>query len=453
MKERKKMRTTRYINKGLAAILFTVLSLNITFGQEVVDKIIAKVDNHIILKSEIEQAYAGFLSSGEAANFTGDARCLILEQMIETKLMLAMSEIDSVDVDAGRVDYELQMRMQNIVQQMGSERAIEEAYGKSIDQLMDELRPNVEEQLKVSAQEEFILSSVTVTPAEIRKFYNNIPKDSLPLFNTEFEIGVIVKKPVPNEAEVQKVKDQLMKIRERAMNGENFEILAIENSEGPSGPNGGNLGLAKRGQMDPAYEAGALALKPGEISMPVVSQFGIHLIQLIEKRGNEYNSRHILITPKPTEQDIQRTSNELDSLRTLILSDSITFASAAKQFSDDEGTKANGGFLTGQFGTNKISAENLDPTMFFIIDEMSEGDISKPEIIEMLDGSKAVRIIYYKSKVGPHRANMTDDYEKLRAATLGMKKDQKRREYIKEKMKEVYVMVDPEFNRCGITNN
>lgn len=453
MKERKKMRTTRYINKGLAAILFTVLSLNITFGQEVVDKIIAKVDNHIILKSEIEQAYAGFLSSGEAANFTGDARCLILEQMIETKLMLAMSEIDSVDVDAGRVDYELQMRMQNIVQQMGSERAIEEAYGKSIDQLMGELRPNVEEQLKVSAQEEFILSSVTVTPAEIRKFYNNIPKDSLPLFNTEFEIGVIVKKPIPNEAEVQKVKDQLMKIRERAMNGENFEILAIENSEGPSGPNGGNLGLAKRGQMDPAYEAGALALKPGEISMPVVSQFGIHLIQLIEKRGNEYNSRHILITPKPTEQDIQRTSNELDSLRTLILSDSITFASAAKQFSDDEGTKANGGFLTGQFGTNKISAENLDPTMFFIIDEMSEGDISKPEIIEMLDGSKAVRIIYYKSKVGPHRANMTDDYEKLRAATLGMKKDQKRREYIKEKMKEVYVMVDPEFNRCGITNN
>tara|TARA_A100000171_G_scaffold49920_1_gene60032 strand:+ start:2805 stop:4166 length:1362 start_codon:yes stop_codon:yes gene_type:complete len=453
MKERKKMRTTRYINKGLAAILFTVLSLNITFGQEVVDKIIAKVDNHIILKSEIEQAYAGFLSSGEAANFTGDARCLILEQMIETKLMLAMSEIDSVDVDAGRVDYELQMRMQNIVQQMGSERAIEEAYGKSIDQLMEELRPNVEEQLRVSAQEEYILSSVTVTPAEIRKFFNNIPKDSLPLFNTEFEIGVIVKKPVPNEAEVQKVKDQLMKIRERALNGENFEILAIENSEGPSGPNGGNLGLAKRGQMDPAYEAGALALKPGEISMPVVSQFGIHLIQLIEKRGNEYNSRHILITPKPTEQDIQRTSNELDSLRTLILSDSITFASAAKQFSDDEGTKANGGFLTGQFGTNKISAENLDPTMFFIIDEMSEGDISKPEIIEMLDGSKAVRIIYYKSKVGPHRANMTDDYEKLRAATLGMKKDQKRREYIKEKMKEVYVMVDPEFNRCGITNN
>ncbi|WP_165899498.1 peptidylprolyl isomerase [Roseivirga ehrenbergii] len=447
------MRTTKFINKGLAAILFTVLSLNITFGQEVVDKIIAKVDNYIILKSEIEQAYAGFLSSGEAANFTGDARCLILEQMIETKLMLAMSEIDSVDVDAGRVDYELQMRMQNIVQQMGSERAIEEAYGKSIDQLMEELRPNVEEQLRVSAQEEYILSSVTVTPAEIRKFFNNIPKDSLPLFNTEFEIGVIVKKPVPNEAEVQKVKDQLMKIRERAMNGENFEILAIENSEGPSGPNGGNLGLAKRGQMDPAYEAGALALKPGEISMPVVSQFGIHLIQLIEKRGNEYDSRHILITPKPTEQDIQRTSNELDSLRTLILSDSITFASAAKQFSDDEGTKVNGGFLTGQFGTNKISAENLDPTMFFIIDEMSEGDISKPEIIEMMDGSKAARIIYYKSKVGPHRANMTDDYEKLRAATLGMKKDQKRSEYIKEKMKEVYVMVDPEFNRCGITNN
>ena len=453
MKEQKEMRTTRFINKGLATILLTVLSLNLTFGQEVVDKIIAKVDNHIILKSEVEQAYAGFLSSGEAANFTGDARCLILGQMIETKLMLAMSELDSVDLDAGRVDYELQGRMQNMMQQFGSERAIQEAYGKSVDQLMSELRPSIEEQLKVGAQEENILSTVTVTPAEIRKFFNNIPKDSLPLFNTEFEIGTIIKKPEPNEAEVQKVKDQLMKIRERAMKGENFEILAIENSQGPSGPNGGNLGFAKRGQMDPAFEAGALALKPGEISMPVVSSFGIHLIQLVEKRGNEYNSRHILITPKPTEQDIQKTSNLLDSLRTLILSDSITFAATAKQYSDDDGTKVNGGFLSGQFGSNKIPSDALDPTMFFIIDEMSEGDISKPEIIDMPDGSKAVQIIYFKSKVGPHKANMTDDYEKLRAAALQMKKAQKRSEYIKEKMKEVYVMVEPEFNRCGITNN
>ncbi|WP_323757944.1 peptidylprolyl isomerase [Roseivirga sp.] len=453
MKEQKEMRTTRFINKGLTAILFTVLSLNLAFGQEVVDKIVAKVDNHIILKSEIEQAYAGFLSSGEAANFTGDARCYILEQIIETKLMLAMSELDSVDVDAGRVDYELQMRMQNIIAQVGSERAIQEAYGKSVDQLMEELRPNIEEQLKIGAQEENILNTVTVTPAEIRKFFNNIPKDSLPLFNTEFEIGIIIKKPEPNEAEVQKAKDQLMKIRERAMKGENFEVLAIENSQGPTGPNGGNLGMAKRGQFDPAYEAGALALKPGEISMPIVSSFGIHLIQLIEKRGNEFNSRHILITPKPTEQDVQKTSNLLDSLRTLILSDSITFAATAKQYSDDEGTKVNGGFLSGQFGTNRIPSDALDPTMFFIIDEMKEGDISKPEIIDMPDGSKAVQIIYFKSKVGPHRANMTDDYEKLKAATLGMKKAQKRTEYIKEKMKEVYVMVDPEFNRCGITNN
>jgi len=195
-----------------------------------------------------------------------------------------------------------------------------------------------------------------------------------------------------------------------------------------------------------------IALKTMNINSRVNGQFGRFEFNL-EKRGNEYNSRHILITPKPTEQDIQNTSNLLDSLRTLILSDSITFASVAKQYSDDEGTKVNGGFLSGQFGSNKIPSDNLDPTMFFIIDEMKEGDISKPEIIDMPDGTKAAQIIYFKSKTKPHRANMTDDYEKLRAATLQMKKAQKRSEYIKEKMKEVYVMVDPEFNRCGITND
>ncbi|MGW8122610.1 peptidylprolyl isomerase [Roseivirga echinicomitans] len=447
------MRTTKFINKGLAAILLTVLSLNLTFGQEVVDKIVAKVDNHIILKSELEQAYAGFLSRGDASNFTGDARCMILEQMIETKLMLAMSELDSVDIEPGRVDYELDMRMQNMLAQFGSERVIQETYGKSVDQLKNELRPNIEEQLKIGAQEDNILSSVTVTPAEIRAFFNKIPKDSLPLFNTEFEIAIIIKKPVPNDAEVQKAKDQLMKIRERAMKGENFEILAIENSQGPTGPNGGNLGFAKRGQMDPAYEAGALALKPGEISMPVVSSFGIHLIQLVEKRGNEYNSRHIIIIPQPTQQDIQKSADVLDSLRTLILSDSISFAAAAKQYSDDEGTKVNGGFLSGPYGSNKMPADALEPTMFFKIDEMTVGEVSEAEIIDMPDGTKAAQIVFFKSKVKPHKANMTDDYEKLKAATLGMKKELKRSEYIKEKMKEVYVMVDPEFNRCGITND
>lgn len=455
MKEQKKMMTTRFINKGLAIFLFiAAFSVNTYAQGEVVDKIVAKVDDHIILKSEIEQAYASFLASGQASSYNGDIRCLIVRKMIEDKLLLAMSEIDSVQLDDSRVDYELQGRMQRMLQQVGgSERAIEQAYGKSIDQIMQEIRPSIEEQLLVQEQEANILSTVSVTPAEIRKFFNSIPKDSLPLYNTEYEIGIITKKPVASEKEVQRVKDALLKIRQEAMNGADFELLAIEHSEGPSGPQGGNLGFATRGSFDPAYEAGALGLKPGEISMPVVSSFGVHLIQMIEKRGNEFNTRHIIMMPKPSQKDIQNASNLLDSLRNQILADSITFEAAAKQYSDDEGTKVNGGFLSGQFGSNRIPADDLDPTLYFKIEDMEVGDISKPEINDAGGGNKIAQIIYFKSRSKPHKANLTDDYEKLRAATLQMKKAQKRSEYINQKMKEVYIMVDPEFNRCGIVNN
>jgi peptidyl-prolyl cis-trans isomerase SurA len=445
------MMITKYINRVLTVALLAVTSINIANAQgEVVDKIVAKVDDYIILKSEVEQTYASFLSSGQASSFTGDARCLVINKLVEDKLMLAMAEIDSVELDPGRVDYELQGRMQRIMQQFGSESAIQQAYGKSIDQFMDELRPSIEEQLKIQEQESNILSSVTVTPADIRRFYNGIPKDSLPLYSIEYEVGVIIKEPKPSEAEVNRIKDKLLSLRERVLKGEDFEILAIEYSEGPSGPKGGNLGFAKRGSFDPAFEAGALALKPVDISMPIVSSFGVHLIQLLEKRGNEFNTRHILMIPKPTQADVEQTRHFLDSLRDEILADSITFAAAAKQYSDDESTSSSGGFLTGQFGSSKIPADALDPTMFFKIDEMQEGDISKAEIIDLDPTTKALQIIYFKSRTSPHRANLTDDYEKLRAATLQMKRAQKRADYIKQKMQEVYVLVDPEFNRCGI---
>jgi peptidyl-prolyl cis-trans isomerase SurA len=454
MQEQKEMKITKYINRFFGACLMGIFALNIANAQgEVVDKIVAKVDDYIILKSEVEQTYASFLASGQAASFNGDGRCLVVQKLVEDKLMLAMAEIDSVIVDPARVDYELEGRMQRIMQQYGSERAIQQAYGKSIDQFMDELRPSIEEQMKVRQQEDDILSQVTVTPADIRKFYNTIPKDSLPLYGIEYEIGIIVKKAEPSQAEVQRIKDKLTGIRNRVLKGEDFEILAIEFSEGPSGPKGGNLGFATRGSFDPAFEAGALALKPGEISMPIVSSFGVHLIQLLEKRGNEFNTRHIILIPKATSADVEKTRVFLDSIRNLILIDSMTFSAAAKEYSDDENTSSNGGFLSGQFGSSKIPADALDPTMFFQIDEMKEGDISDPEIIDLDPTTKAVQMLYFKSKTSPHRANMNDDYEKLRAATLQMKKANKRADYIKEKKEEVYVLVDPEYNRCGITNN
>lgn len=456
MKERKKMKTLKYMNRLVAAVLFCgILAVKPVYGQggEVVDEIIAKVDDHIILKSELEQAYIGFLSSEQARSYDGDARCLILRSFIENKVLLAMSEIDSVQIDESRVDYELQGRMQRIIQQFGSERAIQEAYGKSVDQFMSELRPGIEEQLLIREQEQNILSSVSVTPAEVRKFYNQIPKDSLPLYGIEYEVGVIVKIPEPSDAEVKRIKDELMKIREQALNGSSFEILATTYSEGPSAGSGGNLGFATRGSFDPAYEAGALGLKPGEISMPIESSFGIHLIQLIERRGNEYNSRHIIMKPKPSEKDLQASIRFLDSLRNEILADSISFEQAAQQYSDDASTSSNGGYISGPYGANRIPAANIDPTLYFAIDAMKEGEISKAATVQADAETTAARIIYFKRRIPPHRANLNQDYEKLKAATTSMKRDQKKLDYLREKMQEVYIEIDPEFNRCKIINN
>lgn len=453
LKKQSRMRITKFI----ASLIFIGLAAIVDNAQaqegQVVDKIIAKVDDKIVLKSELEAAYVSFLQSPQAREYQGDARCLILNDFIEKKVMLVMSDIDSVQLDPSRVDYELQGRMQRIIQRFGSEKAIQEAYGKSVDQFMNELRPQVEEQLLIQQQEQNVLADVTVTPNEVRKFFNVIPKDSLPLYSVEYEIGVIVKEPEVSDEEKEKIRKKLLGIREDALKGQSFEILATTYSQGPSAPNGGNLGYASRGTMDPAYEAGALSLKPGEISMPVESQFGFHLIQLIDKRGNEYNSRHILITPKPTIEDTKDAMNFLDSLKTEIEESNITFEEAAKEYSDDKQTSANGGYFQNQqFGSYRIPAAQLDPELFFAIDKMKEGEISTPEKVQVSADTEIARIIYYKKRVPPHRANMSDDYEKLRAATLEMKKVLKRQEYLEEKLLEVYLEIDPEYKRCNIVN-
>ncbi|HEY9117018.1 MAG TPA: peptidylprolyl isomerase, partial [Roseivirga sp.] len=331
------MKITRYI--ASVAVLCFVFNSNIKAQQgEVVDKIIAKIDDKIILKSDLEAAYLQFLSSPNAVQFDGDARCLLLKNMVENKVMLAMSEIDSVVIDESRVDYEIQGRAQQIMQRFGSEDAIRQAYGKSLDQIMEELRPDIQQQIQVQEQEANIVADVTVTPNEVRKLYNNIPKDSLPLYSMEYEIGVIVKEPEVDRAQIDELKKRLLGIRERIIKGESFEIMATLNSQGPTSANGGNLGFNQRGTMDPAFEAATLSLKPGEISMPFESSFGVHISQLIEKRGNEYNSRHIILIPKPNANDIKKSIQYLDSLREQIINEKISFEEAAKQYSDDENT-------------------------------------------------------------------------------------------------------------------
>jgi len=303
----------------------------------------------------------------------------------------------------------------------------------------------------ISKMQENITSDVNVTPAEVRKFFNQIPNDSLPYFSTEIEVAQIVKIPEPNDSIKQAIKERLAVIRSRILSGESFEAMAKEYSQGPSGPNGGNLGWASRGMMAPGFEAAALKLEKGEISEPFETEFGIHIVQLLDRRGNEYNSRHIIIIPEPSVEDIYKAEEYLDSLRTRIVEDTLTFAYMAREYSDDKQTSSRGGFFTDQQGSTRVAAEEMDPTIYLALDSISVGDISDPIRFRTLEEKEAVRVLFYKSKLPPHQANLRDDWQKIQTAALNQKKNKTLNDWFNEARDDVFINIDDEYEFCGIT--
>jgi peptidyl-prolyl cis-trans isomerase SurA len=416
----------------------------------VVDKIIGKVDNYIVIKSELERAYQDYLTNGGSPS--QEARCQYLAMLIRSKLMLAKAEIDSVVVLDAEVDLNTQNRMDMILSQSGKTAdELEALYGKTLEQVRLELRDQIREQMIVSKMEEEMTKGIAVTPAEVKRFFNKIPKDSLPYFSASVEVAQIVKIATVSEIQKNKTKGELIDIRNKILAGENFSDMAKKYSDDPSVlQNGGDMGWSARGRMVPEYEATAFRLKPKEISMPFESPFGIHIMQLIERRGNEYNSRHILISPKPSQEDIAKATRYLDSIRTLIVNDSIKFQKAAKEFSDDVPTKGNGGFFSDRDGGLSLTVDELDPVVFFKLDSMKIGDISEPITYRTDDGKDAVRILYYKGRTAPHQASLESDWTKIQAATLNEKKDKILQKWFQKARADVFISIDPAYNNCGI---
>lgn len=418
----------------------------------VVDEIIAKVDNYIVLKSEVDRMYQDYLTNGNSPS--QGARCEILALVTRNKLMLAKAEIDSVLVLDAEVDANTQRRMDIILAQSGrTPLELEELYGKTLEQIRSELRDQIREQMIVQKMEETITADLSVTPAEVKRFFNRIPKDSLPYFSASVEVAQIVKEAKVSEQQKTITRNQLLDIRTRIIAGENFAELARKYSNDPSVlSNNGEMGWVGRGRMVPEYEAVAFRLKPGEVSMPFSSPFGMHIMQLIERRGNEYNSRHILISPKPSPEDLEDASQFLDSLRSLIVNDTLTFEHAAKEHSDDVATKGNGGFFSDPDGGMRLTVDELDPGVFFRIDSMKVGDISKPIVYRTDEGKDAVRILYYKSRIAPHQASLQDDYHKIQTATLNEKKNKILEQWFLKARQDVFINVDKTYDYCGLMN-
>ncbi|MCA4900611.1 MAG: peptidylprolyl isomerase [Bacteroidota bacterium] len=448
MQQRKK--SLKYSTASFVALLWFATAIAQDKTGFVVDKIIAKVDNYIVIKSELEQAYQGYVAEGNPAS--EEAKCQIFNRLIMNKLMVAKAEIDSVTVTDQEVDQNTTQRMGMIMQSSGnSPEELERRYGKSLDQIKLELRDQIREQLLSREMTQKITKDMKITPAEVKRFFNKIPTDSLPYYSSDVQIGQIVKIAKISAAQEEEAKRRLNELRDRILADENFNELALKYSEDPSArQNGGEMGFVGRGSMVPPYEAMAFKLRKGEISIPFKSQFGHHIMQLIERRGNEYNSRHILLLGNPSAEDVQRAQHYLDSLRRKIVKDSIKFEYAAKQYSDDNETKGRGGYFTDQDGGTNVSLRDIDPVVYLAIDTMKVGTISKPIAYRTDDGKEAVRILYYKAKLPPHQANLKDDWHRIQSAALAEKRDKAIGKWFNKSKGDVFINIDPEYNSCKI---
>ncbi len=413
-----------------------------------IDRIIAKVDNYIVLRSEVEQLYAR--SKQQQQPIT---KCQALESMVVNKLLVAKAEIDSVLVDEKTVDDQLTARMQQMIQLYGNEKNIVDQFGKTLETLKGEVRSQVKEQLTAQKMQQEITKSLKVTPNEVKKFFNQIPKDSIPEIPSEVQIGHIVRYAKVTKAQKEELSARLLDYKRRILAGEKFEDLAKEYSEDPgSRQYGGDLGWSKRGQMVPQFEAAAMKLKANEMTDVVESDFGLHLIQTLEIRGQEYHARHILLRPDYNRLDLTEPNKFLDSLRKEIVRDSITFEKAAKDFSDDKQTQDAGGMISDpQTGASKLPLDqSMDPTLYFTIDSMKVGTITAPMAYRSEDGKTGARIIFYKAKYAPHIANLKDDFEKIKDFALMEKRSKEIESWFKKAIADVYIKIDPEFEACNI---
>lgn len=437
------------------ALLFITLFVNQLQAQQTatVDKIIARINGEIILKSDLEKAYQQVAE--QEKNLPPNINCYLLQQLIVNKVMVAKAEIDSVQTDKVRVDMELDRRMQYFIQQFGDEAKLEKTIGKTVSQLKEELRPQIEEQMTVQTMRKKITDEVKVTPRQVKKFFVEIPKDSLPFLPAEVEVAQIVRFPKVSKSEKDKAKAQLREFKAQILKGESFEELATKHSEDlGSAAQGGDLGWHGRGELVPPFEAAVFSLEPMQISEPVESDFGIHLIQLLERQGNKHRSRHILLRPKPTEKDITDAKMFLDSIYNLIVKDSIKFDDAARQFSDDKPTRAKSGKLHNpENGETKIAVDNtniLGYGVYMTLETMKVGEFSKPMEFRTPDEKQALRILYYVSRTPPHYLNTKDDWQKINMMAEEENKAILLMKWFEKAKKEVFIDIDEEFNACDL---
>jgi peptidyl-prolyl cis-trans isomerase SurA len=435
-------------------ILFFLLALaGLNLKAQVVDEIVAVVADKIILRSDIEIAYEQ--ASREIGVSHDSIKCMILEQKLIENLLIIKAQVDSLPISEDRVEAELDDRIKYFAQQYGGEKALEEIYGKTITEIKETNRERIRNSQLASAMMAKIVGNVKVTPTDIKTFYNEIPKDSLPYYSAEVEIAQIIIEPKISKESKQAALEKITELRRRIVeDGDKFSTLSLIYSDDKgSAIKGGELGYFGRGMMVPEFEGAAFRLKPDSISKVIETKYGYHVIQVIQRKGDEVNARHILIMPKIYSTDIEIAQHLMDSIIQLVKMDSLKFEDAAKKFSSDENTKNSGGFIgSGGLGNTHIPVDELSKELNINLQMVEVGEITEPELIALPgpDQKKAWRVFYLKSETPPHRANLKDDYLKLQAMAFEKKQQQTKLKWMERNRKQFYIQVNGPYVNCEL---
>ena len=423
---------------------------------QVIDKVVAVVGKNIILQSDIENQYMQYRMQGLTDGTGKEVRARILEDLLLQKLMLNQAEMDSITVTDDQVEAQMDQRIRYFVTRLGSQEKLEEQFGKSMSEIKEEVRQAVKDQMLQEQVQAKIMQNVVVTPKEVKDFFNDIPNDSLPLIQPEYEIVQIVKRPPVSIDEKLQVKDRLYQIRKRILEGESsFSTMAVLYSEDPgSARQGGELGFAGKGVYATEFENVAFNLHDGEISDVVETQFGFHIIQLIERRGETINCRHILLTAKVPVEALEKAQNQLDSVAQLIRNGDMTFEEACKKFSDDD-SKNNGGYLTNAgTGGNWLSLKDMQQleaeypeykNLAFVVSRLEVGEVSDPLPMTTNENNDAFRLIMVKRKTEVHQANLKDDYTLIQNWAIGQKRQEAIGKWVSNKAAKAYIRLDDAY--------
>jgi peptidyl-prolyl cis-trans isomerase SurA len=422
-----------------------------TLNAQSIDKVEVIIGGEIVLTSDVESQYLQYLSQGNSKSET--VKCEIIEDILFQKLLINQAKLDSVEVSDDEIDAEISKRLNYFESQLGSFEKVEEYFGKSIMEIELELGKVIQDQFLAQKVQGTIASDIKVTPAEVRDFFNQQNSDDIPLVPTKVEVAQIIIRPEISEGQKDNIREKLNSFRERVYKGEDFKMLATLYSDDPgSATRGGELGFVNRGDLVPEFERAAFRLKEGEISEVVESQFGFHIVQLIERRGEQINVRHILLKTKVSSTALHNAKLRMDEVEKELVSGKITFDEAIEKYSDDESKKNGGLLLNPNTMSTMHTIDEMVPALKYNVEKLKEGEVSSASVIQMPDETKAYRILRLNKRIESHKANLTDDFSMIKDFAINIKKQDELMAWIAKTIAKTYIKINDGISDCEFKN-